>query len=76
MLSGGERGKPREEELLSNNHLLPLSAIQGRNKIVLSFPLESSTGTERKKKKKKKGRTLREKTLKPKKRKKKEKRKG
>lgn len=45
---GGERGKPREEELLSNNHLLPLSAIQGRNKIVLSFPLESSTGTEKK----------------------------
>lgn len=46
-LSGGERGKPREEELLSNNHLLPLSAIQGRNKIVLSFPLESSAGTEK-----------------------------
>ena len=42
------RGENREEELLSNNHLLPLSAIQGRNKIVLSFPLESSTGTEKK----------------------------
>lgn len=41
-------GEPREEEPLSNNHLLPLSAIQGRNKIVLSFPLESSTGTEKK----------------------------
>lgn len=47
VLSGGERGKPREEELLSNNHLLPLSAIQGRNQIVLSFPWESSAGTEK-----------------------------
>lgn len=42
------RGEPAEEELLSNNHLLPLSAIQGSNKTVLSFPLESPAGTEEK----------------------------
>lgn len=44
-----ERGGNRERKSFSliTNHLLPLSAIQGRNKIVLSFPLESSTGTEK-----------------------------
>lgn len=35
---GTERGRA------SNNHLLPLSAIQGRNKTALSIPWESSPG--------------------------------
>jgi len=46
VLSAGEGETERARALLSNNHLLPLSAIQGRNKIELSSPLKSSAGTE------------------------------
>lgn len=40
-----EREKKREKESLSNNHLLPLSAIQGRNITVSPADRKSSAGS-------------------------------